>query len=111
MVRIDQAVRDLAAANGWAPGDYHLYVWVNEGTLITTLHILLEARSFPGADDQEQWERVLDFLERKLKDVPELRGGLHLVTRTFEEAETESGRRARELYIPIEELIASAPAV
>lgn len=111
LVRVNQAVRDLAVANGWQPGDYRLYASFDEGPFVDALHLLLEARSFPGADDFEQWDRVLDFLDRKLKDLPELRGIMHLVTRTFQEAETESARSRREMYTPIEELLASAPAV
>ena len=111
LVRIHQAVRELAAANGWQPEDYQLYVRVHEGTLVSSIHLMIEARAFPGADDQEKWERVLDFLERKLKDLPELRGVLHLVIRTFDESANEGARLIRDSYTPIEELIASVPAV
>jgi hypothetical protein len=110
LTRIDKAVRELAAANGWQSGDYRLYVRINEGTLVTSTHLWLEARSFPGGTDFEKWERIFDFLDRKLKDVPELRGTLHLVIRTFDEDPSEGTRFIRDTFTPIEELIAPAPA-
>jgi hypothetical protein len=110
LVRIDRAVRELAAANGWQPDDYRLYARFDEGVFIPSLHVLLEARSFPGATEFEQWDLALEFLERKLKDVPELRGVMHFVIRTFEQAEDLGARTIRNSYTPIAELIASTPA-
>jgi hypothetical protein len=111
LVRINQAVHDLATVNVWHPDDYRLYARFDEGAFVNSLQLLLEARAFPGTHEFDQWERVLDFLERKLKDVPELRGAMHLVIRTFDEATDEGYRTIRDSYTPIEELLASAPVV
>lgn len=109
--RIDQAVRALAATNAWQPGDYRLHVWVNDADLAPGIHLLLEARSFPGATDFEKWDRVLTALETKLKDEPELRGMLHLVIQTFDQTAEGGLNAVGEQFVPIEELIAPAPTV
>jgi len=103
--RLDQIVRELATENGWQPEDYKLFVWVNDGQYTLTIHLFLEAKWFPGATYFEQWDRVLSYIEAKIKDDRQLRSMLHLVIQTFEQtAKTGTGVIAEPL-VPIEEWI------
>ena len=103
-------MRDFAAENGWQPGDYRLYVWVNETPLAATINLLLVARSFPGKTYFERWDRVLGYLEDRLKDDPAIRQMLHLVIRTFDQT-AEGGLYAiGDQFVPIEEYLTPTPA-
>ncbi|VTT99873.1 unnamed protein product [Gemmataceae bacterium] len=108
---IHRIVDELAAKNGWKSSDYRLYVWVKETDYTFSINLLLEARSFPGRDEFEQWDRVLNFLEDRLRDEPEVRRALHLVIQTFDQTAEGGTRAIREPLVPIEELISAAPAI
>jgi hypothetical protein len=78
-----QAFREYAAAQGWGPGDYKLYLRPNlEWGYIK---VILVARRFPSQDPHENYNAVTDFIEERLKDEPHLKSATGVVLRTFDE--------------------------
>jgi len=81
--RVVQILRAYATAQRWHPGEYQIFIRPNEGW--GQIHIILVAREFPGKDYFEQWESVIDFLEKELKHDRPLFEALHLVLHTFDQ--------------------------
>jgi hypothetical protein len=78
-----QALRDYAAAQGWGPDDYRIYLRPNLDW--GYIKIILVAKAFPSQDRHDNFEAVTDFLEKRLKDGYPFRTGV--VLRTFDEVQ------------------------
>ena len=81
--RVVQLLQRYATAHGWHPGEYQIFIRSNEEW--GRIEVILVAREFPGKDEFEQWESVIDFLEKELKDDRPLFEALHLNLRTFDQ--------------------------
>ncbi|MBI1914217.1 MAG: hypothetical protein HYS12_05700 [Planctomycetes bacterium] len=81
--RVVQLLQRYATVHGWQPGEYRIFIRANEewGYIV----IILVAKAFPGKDEFEQWESVIDFLEKELKDDRPLFEALSLNLRTFDQ--------------------------
>src|SRR5437773_1576282 len=77
--------REYASARGWGPEDYRLYVWPNPDWF--ALHFLLVVRDYPHGNYDAAYDEILDFLESRLKDNPELFRMVGLSLLTFAEVE------------------------
>jgi hypothetical protein len=100
--RLVAAFRAYAAAQGWTPSDYRLFIETNHQW--GRIHAILVARSFPGETIDEHWNSVVDFLDEELKDDPNLRESLNLVLRTFDELEEGGIYRISSGYVEVDEL-------
>src|SRR5947209_3805148 len=83
--RVARAFHNYARTQGWAPGDYRVFINIDEEW--GQVNVILVAKAFPIADDFEQWYAVLKFVQKDLKDEPHFRKALHLVLRTFAQVE------------------------
>src|SRR4051812_21877306 len=81
--RVVQVFRDYARAQGWGPGDYELYLRLNEDW--GRIHVLLVARDYPGRYIEERWLSVVDFVDQALHDDPGLANAITLTLRTYDE--------------------------
>src|SRR5205823_4591383 len=89
--RVIQLLRRYATAHGWQPGEYRIFLRANEEW--GYIKIILVAKTFPGKDEFEQWESIIDFLEKELKDDRPLFEALGLNLRTFDQV-AEGGLNA-----------------
>ena len=105
--RVAGIVRKYAAAQGWQSGDFQIYIRANEDW--GQIYIILVARAFPGKDYYDQWESVMQFLEKELKDDRPLRQALHLVLRTFDQVAEGGIYSIPESYEEVEEFLPGRP--
>jgi hypothetical protein len=106
--RVVQILRAYATAQGWHPGEYQIYIRPNEGW--GRIEVILVAREFPGKDYFEQWESVINFLEKELKHDRPLFEALNLVLHTFDQV-AEGGLYAiGSGYEEVDDLLTGRPA-
>jgi hypothetical protein len=106
--RVARAFRNYARKQGWAPGDYRVFMNVSEEW--GQLYLILVAKSFPIADDFEQWYDVLKFVQNDLKDEPQFRKAIHLVLHTFAQVEQGGTHSIRRGFEDIDDLLPSTPS-
>jgi hypothetical protein len=80
--RIAQALRRYAESVHWSPDDYRIFLRPNWDW--GRINILLAAQEFP-AGPQDPWFSIRSFLEKDLKDAPELYHAIGLTVSTFEQ--------------------------
>ncbi len=83
---VTRAFGQFAADQGWKPGDYQVFVDINEDW--GKVHVILAARDFPGQTHREKWQYVMDYLLRNFgEEEPLLLQALGLILRTFDQIE------------------------
>jgi hypothetical protein len=83
---VARAFGQFAADQGWKPGDYQVFVHINQDW--GRVHVLLAATDFPGNTHLEKWQYVMDYLKRHFgKEEPLLLQALGLTLRTFDQIE------------------------
>ncbi len=107
ILKVARILQGYATIQGWRPGEYRIFVHPNEEW--GQIHFLLVAKAFPGKDYYEQWESVIDFLEKELKDDRPLFEALHLVLHTFDQV-AEGGLYAiGSSYEEVDDLLTGRP--
>jgi hypothetical protein len=106
--RIAEAFRRYAESAHWSPGDYRIFVRPNWDW--GRINFILAARSFPDSS-QGPWFSVRSFLEKDLKDAPELFNAIGLTVSTFEQIQRGGLHGISEDYEELAQPPGSAPAV
>jgi len=85
MKRAVRRVADILGAfahkQGWSPVEYRVYYQVNKTW--GRLHFIFVSDGFDGRDDLEIYQSVMDYLEKRLSDEPELFEAVELVVESF----------------------------
>ncbi len=105
--RIAQAFRDYAAAHGWGPEDYQVYIRLK--LQWGRIYVLVVAKSFPAPDEDTAWLSVWDFLQAKLKDEPALIDAINLDVRTFDQVKAGGLYTISPKFVEINDLLVSGP--
>jgi hypothetical protein len=80
--RIAEAFQRYARSKYWGPEDYRIYVRPNWDW--GRINVILAARRLPDGP-QDPWSSIRSFLERDLKDAPDLFNALGFTVSTFEQ--------------------------
>jgi len=103
--KVARILQRYAAAQGWRPGEYRIYFRPNEEW--GYIKIILVAKGFPGKDEFEQWESVINLLEKELKDDRPLFEALGLNLRTFDQVAEGGIYAIPDSYEEVEDLLGS----
>ena len=104
--RIAEAFQRYAESVHWAPGDYRIFVRPNWDW--GRINVILAARKFPDGP-QDPWFTIRSFLERDLKDAPELMNAIGLTVSTFEQIQRGGLHGIPEDYEELTQPAASGP--
>jgi hypothetical protein len=75
-----------------------------------TVQVILAARKFSGDTPQEQWLRVMNFLDDELKaQGPGLTQGISLTIRTFDQIQENGEFTLNPGFVEIDELLGPGP--
>jgi hypothetical protein len=102
--RVAQSFHRYAESQGWTKDDYQ--VWVEPNPEWGRLHVILVARAFPGRFIEDHWLSVIDFLDKDLKDEPELLEALNLTLRTFDQVKEGGIYSLSPNYFNVDDLVA-----
>jgi hypothetical protein len=81
--RVRRTFDAYAKTRGWGPADYRLLLrWSEDWGYIKAV---LVGKDFPGRTTEEQWARVMEFVEKDLKDEPPLKNALGFTLAMFDQ--------------------------
>ncbi|HZW34968.1 MAG TPA: hypothetical protein VFF52_29865 [Isosphaeraceae bacterium] len=105
--RITQAIRRYAESVHWSPNDYRIFVRPNWDW--GRINIILAAREFPDGPEDPR-PSIRSFLERDLKDAPELFRAIGLTVSTFEQIRRGGLHGIPEAYEELPQPLGPGPA-